>query len=183
MPVARVKEVLSPVVSGRTPGWSLIEQEHQRHPAVLMGRVHVGARFHRVSTHHEKALVIILSNTSSGSVSTTPKPFLFTRITAVTRSSTTRGLPRQFFRDQTPWVQTLIVRSQEPETIVFPSGSKATDLTARLCASSFVALRSSVPADTAGEDRKRQFGSEKAIFFSRQRTGIPDFDRVAASID
>ena len=33
--------------------------------------------------------------------------------------------------------QTLIVRSQEPDTIVFPSGEKATEVMGPLCAFSF----------------------------------------------
>ena len=50
--------------------------------------------------------------------------------------------------------QTLIVRSEEPETIDDPSGEKATELTMPLCAFVFSVLRSSVAAQ---ESRRRQF--------------------------
>ena len=48
-----------------------------------------------------------------------------------------------------PASQTLIVRSSEPDTIVLPSGEKATDLIQSLWAFSFVALSSRVPAKHA----------------------------------
>ena len=46
-----------------------------------------------------------------------------------------------------PASQTLIVLSQEPETIVLPSGSKATEVMRSLCAFSLLALSSRVPAN------------------------------------
>ena len=46
---------------------------------------------------------------------------------------------------QSPASQTLIVWSRGPETMVLPSGEKATLITQWLCAFSFVALSSRVP--------------------------------------
>jgi hypothetical protein len=45
--------------------------------------------------------------------------------------------------------QTLIVLSHEPDTIVLPSGEKATEATALLCALAFSLFSSSVPAEEA----------------------------------
>ena len=62
-----------------------------------------------------------------------------------------------------PASQTLIVRSSEPDTIVLPSGEKATDLIQSLWAFSFVALSSRVPekhAERASDAREWQL--EKA---------------------
>ena len=50
--------------------------------------------------------------------------------------------------------QTLMVLSQDPETIDNPSGEKATELMTSLCAFCFSVLRSSVAAQ---EGRRRQF--------------------------
>ena len=48
-----------------------------------------------------------------------------------------------------PEFQTLRVLSLEPETIVFPSGEKATELIARLCAFVFSLVSSSVAVQYA----------------------------------
>ena len=48
-----------------------------------------------------------------------------------------------------PASQTLIVLSADPDTIVLPSGEKATDMTQSLCAFVFSLFSSSVPARKA----------------------------------
>ena len=50
----------------------------------------------------------------------------------------------------TPASQTLSVLSQEPETMVFPSGEKATEFTSSLCAPCFSALSSREAAASVG---------------------------------
>ena len=50
----------------------------------------------------------------------------------------------------TPASQTLMVSSREPDTIVLPSGEKATDITQLLCASCFSALSSRDAAASVG---------------------------------
>jgi hypothetical protein len=50
----------------------------------------------------------------------------------------------------TPASQTLIVLSAEPDTMVLPSGEKATDITSRLCAPCFSALSSREAAASVG---------------------------------
>ena len=50
----------------------------------------------------------------------------------------------------TPASQTLIVWSSDPETMVLPSGEKATDFTQSLCALSFSALSSRDAAASVG---------------------------------
>ena len=52
------------------------------------------------------------------------------------------GLRVEGFSADTPASQTLSVLSSEPETMVLPSGEKATDVTRSLCAFGFVALSS-----------------------------------------
>ena len=54
--------------------------------------------------------------------------------------------PRKVVSRHSPASHTLIVWSNEPDTIVLPSGEKATEDTMLLCAFSLVALRSRVPA-------------------------------------
>ena len=49
-----------------------------------------------------------------------------------------------------PASQTLIVPSRQPETIVLPSGEKATEAISRLWAFSLLALSSRVPANEGG---------------------------------
>ena len=51
----------------------------------------------------------------------------------------------------TPALQTLIVLSLEPDTMVLPSGEKATDITKLLCALCFSALTSRVAATSRAE--------------------------------
>ena len=51
---------------------------------------------------------------------------------------------------QSPASQTLIVWSNEPETMVLPSGEKATDAMAALWALSLLAFSSRVPEHHAG---------------------------------
>ena len=55
----------------------------------------------------------------------------------------------------TPASQTLIVLSSEPETMVVPSGEKATDITSLLCALCFSALSS---RDAATSTEAVRFG-------------------------
>jgi hypothetical protein len=70
----------------------------------------------------------------------------------------------------------LIVSSREPEMIVFPSGEKATEGTALLCALSLLAFSSNVPAEDNRSERWQRSGScKKAI------TCVPDFDRPRVS--
>ena len=61
----------------------------------------------------------------------------------------------------TPASQTLSVLSAEPETIVFPSGEKATDMTELLCALSLLFLSSSVPVK---QRRRHQLRPEWRFF-------------------
>ena len=49
-----------------------------------------------------------------------------------------------------PASQTLIVLSYEPDTMLLPSGEKATEYTSRLCALCFSALSSRDPAARVG---------------------------------
>ena len=53
----------------------------------------------------------------------------------------------------TPASQTLIVLSSEPDTMVAPSGEKATDCTSRLCALCFSALSSREAVENMGAFR------------------------------
>ena len=55
----------------------------------------------------------------------------------------------------TPASQTLSVSSREPDTIVLPSGEKATDITQWLCALCFSALSSK---DAAASTEAVRFG-------------------------
>ena len=55
----------------------------------------------------------------------------------------------------TPASQTLSVSSREPDTIVLPSGEKATDITQLLCALCFSALSSK---DAAANTEAVRFG-------------------------
>ena len=71
----------------------------------------------------------------------------------------------------TPASQTLIVWSHEPETMVLPSGEKATEGTRLLCAC-FCALRS---RDAAAGRRVVSFGLRVQGYQSRG-TCIPDFE-------
>ena len=65
-----------------------------------------------------------------------------------------------------PVSQTLIVLSQEPDTIVLPSnGLKATELIPALCAFSFVALSSRVPAEKAGGVSSGNKGDFEALAY------------------
>ena len=50
-----------------------------------------------------------------------------------------------------PALQTFIVLSLEPDTMVLPSGEKATDITDALCAPCFSALSSRVAATSKAE--------------------------------
>ena len=74
----------------------------------------------------------------------------------------------------TPASHTLSVLSSEPETMVLPSGEKATDLTALLCALFFSALSS---RDAAAGSRAVSFGLRIQGYQCR-RTCIPHFERL-----
>ena len=67
--------------------------------------------------------------------------------------------------------QTLRVRSSEAETIVFPSGEKATERMKSLCALVFSLVSSSV---TACGGRSCQFCAKRQL--SNASTCIPDFE-------
>ena len=73
-----------------------------------------------------------------------------------------------------PKSQTLIVLSPDPDTILVPSGEKATDVIPLLCASVFLLSISSLPARQAS---KRQFWPRRGDSRLR-RTQIPNFDRL-----
>ena len=67
---------------------------------------------------------------------------------------------RGFAAAVTPESQTLIVLSNDPETIDDPSGEKATEVMVSLCAFVFSLLSSSVAAQ---EGRRRQFWPRKGL--------------------
>ena len=56
-----------------------------------------------------------------------------------------------------PKSQTLIVWSADPDTIVFPSGEKATDMTQLLCAALFALFNSSVAAREGTRGQMRPY--------------------------
>jgi hypothetical protein len=74
----------------------------------------------------------------------------------------------------TPASQTLIVLSLEPDTMVKPSGEKATDVTALLCALCFSTLSSREAVASVGALR---FGLGEE-YGGLRYTCIPDFDRL-----
>jgi len=84
------------------------------------------------------------------------------------------GLRVEGVSADTPASHTLSVLSSEPETMVLPSGEKATDLTALLCALFFSALSS---RDAAAGSRAVSFGLRIQGYQCR-RTCIPDFERL-----
>ena len=63
------------------------------------------------------------------------------------------GLRVEGVSADTPAFQTLSVWSREPDTIVLPSGEKATELMQSLCAFSFSALSSREAAASTGAVR------------------------------
>ena len=81
---------------------------------------------------------------------------------------------KRFRAQRSPASQTLMVWSREPETIVFPSGEKATDMTQWLWAFVFSLLSSSVADREAGSG---QFWPRDGRF-EWFRTRIPHFDRL-----
>jgi hypothetical protein len=74
----------------------------------------------------------------------------------------------------TPASQTLIVWSTEPDTMVAPSGEKATDITALLCALCFSALSS---REAVASVVALSFGLGEE-YGGLRGTCIPDFDRL-----
>ena len=74
----------------------------------------------------------------------------------------------------TPASQTLIVLSFEPDTMVDPSGEKATDITMPLCALCFSALSSKDAATSTEAVRSGLRGQGCQL----SHTCIPDFDRL-----
>ena len=64
-------------------------------------------------------------------------------------------------RDQLTISQTLIVLSNDPDTILVPSGEKATDVIPKLCASVFSLSSSSLSARQAS--RRHSFGQGGAM--------------------
>ena len=73
-----------------------------------------------------------------------------------------------------PALQTLIVSSAEPETMVLPSGEKATDQMVPLCALCFSTLSSKDAAASTGAVRFELKGWRVC---QCRHTCIPDFDR------
>ena len=63
----------------------------------------------------------------------------------------------------TPASQTLMVLSREPDTIVLPSGEKATECTQSRCALSLLVMSSSVPA----KPRKEASAQARVAFLFR----------------
>ena len=70
--------------------------------------------------------------------------------------------------------QTLSVLSEEPETMVLPSGEKATESTEPLCALCFSAFSS---RDAAASTGAVSFGL-RVQGYQCPRTRIPDFERA-----
>ena len=62
-----------------------------------------------------------------------------------------------------PASQTLIVLSADPDTIVLPSGEKATDMTQLLCAFVFSLFSSSVPGLEGRRHQLRQRRSKEEV--------------------
>jgi hypothetical protein len=74
-----------------------------------------------------------------------------------------------------PESQTLIVLSNDPDTILVPSGENATELMHSLWA--FVFLLNS-PSAPARQTSRRQIWPMRGAILSSQRTRIPDFERL-----
>jgi hypothetical protein len=76
-----------------------------------------------------------------------------------------------------PASQTLIVLSSEPDTMLEPSGEKATEFTESLCALCFSALSS---RDAVASVGALSFGLGEE-YGGLRHTCIPDFDRLVGS--
>ena len=87
------------------------------------------------------------------------------------------GLRVEGVSADTPASQTLMVLSLEPETMVLPSGEKATERTQSLCALCFSALSSK---DAAASTGAVSFGLRVGGCQCR-RTRIPDFERAGCA--
>ena len=66
--------------------------------------------------------------------------------------------------------QTLIVLSQDPDTIVLPSGEKATEATTLLCALVFSLTRSSVAAWEGSRSQQEARKGDAEAIWGPQRT-------------
>ena len=84
------------------------------------------------------------------------------------------GLRVEGVSADTPASQTLSVWSYEPETMVLPSGEKATENTQSLCALFFSAMSSREAAASTGAVK---FGL-RVWACRRRHTCIPDFERL-----
>ena len=99
---------------------------------------------------------------------------LSSREAAASREAVSFGLRVQGYQcRRTPASQTLISRSKEPhDTMVVPSGEKATEVTQPLCAC-FSALSSREAAASTGAVRS----GLRVQGYQCRRTCIPDFER------
>ena len=85
------------------------------------------------------------------------------------------GLRVEGVSADTPASQSLIFLSKEPDTMVLPSGEKATERTSASCALCFSALSSK---DAATSTSAVRFGLSKGWVCQCRHTCIPDFDRL-----